>query len=166
MTTETKPWEYQIPMPQTEKSALTAHNLRRQLFVAPQLQGRLLSRAVLYCTLCACISSVVHAAVRRWVGADAGWIEFFGPVFLTMLLTIPCVIFDAARLSNRIAGPMIRAQGMIRRVANGDAVPAIRLRAGDPWSEWMQEFNAMIARLQSRTETPRHGPEDGEGVEP
>lgn len=132
-----------------------ARPARRQLFVARTAQGRLLLRATLCCTLCSVLASAASLAlfkvtemhpVPAWLLASLG----------TIFMTLPLVLFDAARLSNRLLGPFIRAQGAIRCLSHGDRVSPLLVRDHDDWHEWMQDFNAMVATVQScSTERPK-----------
>lgn len=116
---------------------------RRQLFVQPRVQGRLILRVLLYVALAAFLSGWV--ASRTESGPDAGWTSLFASLAVFMALA-PVVIFDLARWSNRVFGPMTRAQGALRRAAGGHRLRPLKFREGEPWEAWLRDFNAAMTR--------------------
>jgi hypothetical protein len=127
---------------------------RQQMFVAPKAQGKLLLRVLLYCTLTSVVTGGLQAAVGYFQLEFTGVVWLLGPVALALLITIPWVLYDATKVSNRLFGPMARVQGALRRLANRDPVSPIELRDDDAWHSWIQDFNGMAARVQNRSEEP------------
>ncbi len=125
---------------------------RQQMFVAPKAQGKLLLRVLVYCVVSAVVTSVLHTAVGYFQLKISGVVWLCGPIALALLATIPWVLYDATKVSNRLFGPMARVQGAIRRLANRDPVGPIELRDDDAWHSWIQDFNGMTARVQNRPE--------------
>lgn len=118
---------------------------RRQLFVARKAQGRLLLRVVVYCVVTSLMTTLAVQGAQAWLH----WKPFqaFLSAPLVLLILLPFVLLDAARTSNRLVGPIARAQGAVRGLANNDPVAPLGIRQGDDWMEWTQDFNSMIARM-------------------
>ena len=126
---------------------------RRRLFVDFKLQGVLLAHTAIY--WCYCLLSVTLIA-RCWVvfahrpGSSAELFStlwgYFGPALFGSILLLPLVLMDCLRLSNRFAGPMVRLRVAMHRLANGEPVKPVKLRDGDFWCEFAEDFNRVLAR--------------------
>lgn len=120
---------------------------RRQLIVAPRLQGRLLGRVLLYCLASAVASCGTLLALRATVGGTP-----VGPSLVLLAVAVGAVVwaamYDAARISNQMVGPFVRVHGLLRRLCNGEPVAPMSVRGDDSWSEWIRDFNTLAARLQ------------------
>lgn len=125
-------------------------NLRSQLFSAPRVQGYLLMRTVWYCSTTSIVTMSFCCVATANDGQDA-W-RWFGAAFFSLVVVLPLALYDAARSTNQIIGPMARAQGTVRQLANGDPVHRIDLRGNVSfWDDWMKDFNDMIARVQPQS---------------
>jgi hypothetical protein len=65
------------------------------------------------------------------------------------LLALPIVFWDSIRFSHRIAGPVKRIGNDMRRLADGEPVFPVKLRANDFCHELAENFNLL---LQERSE--------------
>jgi len=134
--------------PKRVRQQIPTSNLRRQLFTAPIAQGYLLFRVMVYCLICS-----IATSASCWIASrleSPAWVNWFIAPLLVMLCVIPYVLYDVAKASHRVVGPFARVQRAIRQLANGDQVRTLTLREDDHWNEWLQEFNIMITRVQSR----------------
>jgi len=66
---------------------------------------------------------------------------------------LPLAVFDMVRLSHRFAGPMVRYRRAMHDLGRGEHVEPLRFRDGDYWQDLATDFNAVLARLESRRET-------------
>lgn len=132
---------------------------RRQLFVARKAQGRLLLRVVVYCVATSLLTAFVAYVAQSLFQWNPFWAAALAP--LVLLIFLPIVLFDAARTSNRLVGPIARAQGAVRGVANNDPVAPLGIRHGDDWTEWTQDFNSMLARINSFRSATREESAEG-----
>ena len=119
-------------------------NIRRQLFVARKAQGRLLFRVFVYCVVTALLT-MLNCLGLVFLGATTGFIVL--AVLVTLALVTSVALYDAANVSNRLVGPIVRAHGLVRGLANDDVVQPLEVRDGDEWQEWIQDFNSLVARL-------------------
>lgn len=146
-------------------------DLRKHLFVDPEIQGALVARAVLYWVVCLLTVTLILLCWRVLTGpvrlfhqhlGDMWYIH--GPALIVVLLLLPLVIIDLVRLSNRFVGPMLRLRRSMRDLARGEYVEPIVFRRGDFWAEFAKEFNGVIARVNAQTPPPQ--PEQDELGEP
>jgi len=130
--------------------------MRKHLFVDPKVQGALLLRVIFYWFVCLltialmllCWRIVTGPAQLFYTHLDEMWFQY-GPACVASLLLLPLVIVDVLRFSNRFSGPLLRLRRSMRQLAQGEDVEPIEFRDGDFWKEFAQEFNAVVARVQS-----------------
>lgn len=83
--------------------------------------------------------------------------------FIVALLLIPVFVNDVINLSHRFVGPVLRVRGDLRRLAEGQSVPPIKLRKNDFWHGLAADFNAALAALDREKttagDTPSHDDE-------
>jgi hypothetical protein len=97
-----------------------------------------------------------------------------GPLLFGLIVTMPLLLYDLAKFSNRIAGPLYRCRKVMQEMASGKAVPEFHPRKHDHMKELFQAFNALIiewnARLSSGAEECRGSEEKAqqklEGMSP
>lgn len=70
-----------------------------------------------------------------------------GPALIGSILLLPIVLFDCVRASHRIVGPAVRLRNCMKRLANGETVAPIKLRDGDHWVEFADEFNRLSEQV-------------------
>jgi hypothetical protein len=129
---------------------------RKQLFVDPKVQGALILRVVLYWVVCLVTMTLMLLCWRIVTGpARAFYLHFddmwfhFGPALIASFLLLPLVVYDVVQMSNRFCGPLFRLRRSLRALARGEHVDPISFRDGDFWSEFAQEFNTLLARVDS-----------------
>jgi hypothetical protein len=90
---------------------------------------------------------------------------FHGPALVASLLLLPLVVIDIIRVSNRFTGPLLRLRRSMRGLASGERVEPLYFREGDFWKDFADEFNEVIARVQSEP-PPEPDPEADEAAQP
>ncbi len=136
-------------------------SLRKQLFVDPKVQGALVWRSILYWCVCLATVTLMLLCWRILTGParlfyyhfDDMWF-YYGPALIASLVMLPLVVIDIVRLSNRFTGPMLRLRRSMRALTRGEHVAPIRFRDNDFWQEFAEEFNAVAALVQGRTNDP------------
>lgn len=126
-------------------------NQRKKYFVDRQVQGALVCRTVAYVSLVLMLVSLLSAlCVTVMEGPLSGsqlaermWSKL-GPAWVASILLIPIVVIDCIRLSNRFAGPMLRLRRAMKDLAAGKDVAMIKLRKGDFWYDFAEDFNGML----------------------
>lgn len=71
----------------------------------------------------------------RW----AAWSQV--PLLACVAVLVPLFTRDALRISNRLAGPMVRLRKSLQSLAAGEKVPPLVFRENDYWLESATEFN-------------------------
>ena len=66
------------------------------------------------------------------------------PVLVVLVAMLPIFVLDTIRFSHRFAGPIFRFHNVVKRLAAGEQVEPIHLRKGDAWTEFANDFNAMV----------------------
>jgi hypothetical protein len=79
-----------------------------------------------------------------------------------LIAILPLFVWDTVTLSHRFAGPMCRFHNSIKRLAAGEEVRPIRLRKGDFWTNFADDFNVLLERLAK--ERDRRNDEEEETV--
>jgi hypothetical protein len=146
--------------------------LRKQLFVDPKVQGALVYRVILYWVFCLIAMGLMLLSWRILTGParlfytqiDDMW-YFHGPALVASLLLLPLVVIDIIRVSNRFTGPLLRLRRSMRGLASGERVEPLYFREGDFWKDFADEFNEVIARVQSEP-PPEPDPEADEAAQP
>ncbi|MGB9688807.1 hypothetical protein [Thermogutta sp.] len=156
----------------------TMKNVRKKLFVDPQVQGQLVGRVCLYWVMCLLTVTFMVICYRILTGPARPFVWHFeelrvylGPALVASLLILPLVVVDVIRVSNRFAGPLVRLRRSLRAAAKGEPVEPIRFRQGDFWQEFADEFNALLQRVKTLEEKATSGeariqPSHSESVEP
>jgi hypothetical protein len=134
--------------------------LRKKLFVDRKVQGALVARTILYWMACIVTVSLMILCWRIITGPirmfythlDDMWF-FYGPAIVASLLLLPLVVVDILRLSNRFTGPLVRLRRSMRALTRGEHVEPIEFRSDDFWHEFADDFNALLAKVQSQEPT-------------
>lgn len=139
-------------------------NRRLSLRVAP-VQKTLTLRIIAYLVVFLAMSSVVDLAMQI-LGSPfedfsthlSQFLERQKMHALVLLCLLPVFIRDSLRFSHRFAGPIVRFQGVLRRINDGEQESLVVLRKGDYWKDLAGEVNTLIgtvARLNAEAAAPR-----------
>ena len=61
---------------------------------------------------------------------------------------LPVFVYDTMKLSNRIAGPVVRLRSTMDQIRKGENTASLQFRDGDYWQEMADEFNEMVHELK------------------
>jgi len=148
---------------------------RKRRLIDLDVQGALARRIILHWFVFLAIIALALPLWQVWSNGFAGepfsalmleaWRQT-APVFFILLALLPLFVMDTIKLSHRFAGPMYRFRQTIRRLAEGEDVDFIRLRKGDFWKEFAEDFNAMLEQIDSRKDaaTSEAGKDEGLSV--
>lgn len=136
---------------------------RKKQFIDSAVQGALVKRIILHWLIFLALAGLMLPIWQLWSSGDIfrpfstimleGW-KSTAPVFFALVALLPLFIWDTVMFSNRFAGPMYRFHGSIRKLAAGDDVPPIKLRKGDFWTDFADDFNELLKRLEDE-KTPK-----------
>lgn len=126
---------------------------RRRLFVDFKLQGVLLVHTAIYwfhCLLSVMLIAFCWIILVERPGTSGELLGVIGsnyvPVLLGSVLLLPLVLMDCLRVSNRLAGPMLRIHRSVKQLADGVPADPVHLREKDFWKEFSDDLNRLIAR--------------------
>ncbi len=91
------------------------------------------------------------------------FIQLYAPVLLISLALLPVYLLDAAKLSNRFAGPILRVRKALADAAAGSKVEPIKFRENDFWKSLAEDLNTVL-KLDSKPATGTNTPRDAETV--
>jgi hypothetical protein len=144
---------------------------RRRLFVDFKLQGALLLHTTIYWFYCLLSVVLIGCCWVVFVQRPGTSTELFrtlwhnlGPALIGSLLLLPLVLMDCLRLSNRFAGPMVRLHRAMEQLANGEPVKPVKLRDGDFWLEFADNFNRVAAQRGAADGTQGKAEQEPAGV--
>lgn len=140
--------------------------LRQQVWVDRSVQGVLIGRIVLYWFVgiaylglgSACYQYYQHPNFSFGKHASVLFNQFW-PWMPSLILFLPLVIFDIARLSNLFAGPIYRLRVHLAELNEDPTCRPLKFRDDDYWqdlAEPIHNLQATIVGLQSEVERLRH----------
>jgi len=135
---------------------------RLQKYVDREVQSSLLRRLLLHWVLFMVANFVAITMWTRFVDTPTEpWSETFSltwqrvfPFALVSIALAPVFIWDAVKLSNRFAGPIIRVRRALAQIADGHSPNQIEFRHGDFWKSLANDLNRAFNRLVSHDAKP------------
>lgn len=130
---------------------------RGKLYVDKTVQGALARRIVFHWLIFFGLSVLCLFGLEYFLGNPdltvsghllAIWQKYAFFVLL-MVTIVPSFVYDALKLSNRFAGPMVRLKDSMKRLADGEDIRELKFRDGDFWMEVTEDFNRMANHVRS-----------------
>lgn len=157
----------------------TPYRKRRQLFADRAIQlslaWRLVGHWLLFTSVLVVLNTCLFAGSnipQKSIGEAfylAAWAQL--PLIVCVLAIAPLFVRDALRISNRLAGPMVRLRSSLRTLASGETCPPLVFRENDYWLESATEFNRVrqlvlgLAQEKSQTEQATSQSSTNVGIE-
>lgn len=149
---------------------------RKNFYVSRVIQGRILWRFFIF--WCAYHVVLWHAMFfyrymqyrgELLAGAPAqSFAELYSAfvfkhysVIICALAVLPLFVWDALRVTHRVAGPLVRFQRALERLGAGERIEKITLRKGDLLTEFQDCFNRYLEQTGQLAD--RNAKERGEG---
>ena len=137
----------------TEKKQ--AHQ-RKRLYVDTPVQGSLVRQLIIHWALaCGLIVLYVFTMQAFSNGFELSFQENlsqvwdrYGVLGLVLLVLSPVFIYDAVRLSNRFAGPMVSFRSALHKLASGEDQEPISFRQNDFWKDLSRDLNQIASELK------------------
>ena len=80
------------------------------------------------------------------------------PFALISFAIVPVFVWDALKLSNRFAGPIVRVRRALDQIASGASPRPIEFREGDFWKSLAKDLNrAFAARIPNQNNNSSNG---------
>ena len=148
---------------------MTRNNLRKKFYLGWKLHGRIVARlaffwAVYHVGLWQALS--LRGYLERSSSLLSGrpqlamtsyvepCISVQGWVFLFAAVCFPIFVWDMVRFTHRIVGPLKRLEGVLKRMADGEAIRGVQLRKDDLIESFERAFNTYLASLPSPNANP------------
>lgn len=129
---------------------------RRHRTLVNQFQRKLMFRIACYAAVYQFTLWNFMVFWRMLTTGEGGFFEQYGqysrefaPMLLCMTALVPALIWDAAKFTHRVAGPLVQISGAVRRVAEGRPLSYVRFREQDELKELQDEFNDMLDSLSA-----------------
>jgi hypothetical protein len=137
-------------------------NRRTRRFIDSTVQGALVRRIVLHWLIFLAMAFFTLPLWQIWSSGNIfrpfstlmveSW-RNTAPVFVILIAMLPIFVWDTVKLSHRFAGPMYRFQNTVKSLVAGKCVRPISLRDGDFWTEFADDLNALMRRIDDRKES-------------
>ena len=134
---------------------------RTRVWIDHQIQGALALRVALHWCIFALLASVITLAMQFMATPFAPLREQLanawrnqGTFLIVMLLLLPVFVYDAVRLSNRFAGPILRLRRVMQQIGQGKPPERVEFRDDDFWRGLAADFNRLIDRGYLKVSEP------------
>jgi hypothetical protein len=127
---------------------------REHWFIETRIQSALMLRMAIYCVVGFIFISMPITFFRATLGTQQGFVAELAdvwrvhwPVFFSLILFLPLALFDMARFSNRIVGPIARLKKEIQVFEETGQIRQFSIRDNDYWPELYRGVNQLIAHV-------------------
>ena len=125
---------------------------RKRNLVDFEVQTSLLRRMVMQWVLFLAVNAI---ALYGWTFLLSGaeepvgghlqqFVQLYLPVLLVSLALLPVFLLDAAKLSNRFVGPILRVRRALADAAAGSFVKPLHFRENDFWRSLADDLNSVL----------------------
>lgn len=138
------------------------HRRRKKLIDRP-LQFRLAASYAGVALLCIAVSSLLFVqellrTAPRLPSAQAAFHAMIPGIvqrvlLVSFLLLLPAVLLVAVRATFPVAGPVFAMKRYLKRVAEGEDLPPLRIRENDELQELCQLINSALAKARTGEQT-------------
>jgi hypothetical protein len=139
------------------------HPGRKKIFVSGEIQGRLMFKIAMYWLIYHVVLWHALFAYRYFEWRVEGtapltpFRQLYGefvlqyyPMVICAVAMLPVFLIDLVRLTHRIAGPLVRFKGSLKRMCAGEPVSRVQLRKGDLLSDFETAFNEYVEHYERR----------------
>lgn len=132
-------------------------NQRGKESVDPQVQRAIWKRLALHWVIFSAVAAILALGLEwmsdpfRPLGQvfhDTWW--NYSPLLLALIFLVPVFVYDAIRMSYRVAGPIHRLREVIRSLAEGTQSSKVEFRDDDFWKEMAGDLNRVIDRVRQQ----------------
>ena len=124
--------------------------VRRQLWIDENVQGAIVWRVSVYWAACFLLVTIPLVTIANWQDPTRSSIEHlglawqrFGPAYVCLFMLLPIILWDALRLSHRIAGPILRVRRQLVQINSGEPFSELHFRDSDFWQEMADQVNRL-----------------------
>jgi hypothetical protein len=135
------------------------------MYVSRSIQGRMLGRFCAYwvvyhvflvfaLAMDALLSRKIHSFSQ--LGATL-WQEHYWTL-LILVAAFPIIFRDLLRTTQRLAGPLVRFEHVLKQMARGEHVEKVQLRKHDLLFDFQNAFNNFIETRNQQLSAAKRGP--------
>lgn len=124
--------------------------VRRQMWIDEDVQGAIVWRVSVYWSACFLLVTIPLVWTAIWQDPSRTFVEHmgpvwqrFGPVYVCLFMLLPIILWDALRLSHRIAGPILRVRRQLVQMNSGQPYSELHFRGSDFWQEMADQVNSL-----------------------
>lgn len=126
---------------------------RKTLYVSHAIQGRFLRRVALYWVLYHLVlwhllflfdGVLANAQPQSFMDRYSTFFTEHLTLLLCAAFVFPIIFWDMLKLTNRMAGPLVRFERVLKQMTRGDRVEHVKLRKHDMVHEFQDVFNEFI----------------------
>ncbi len=125
---------------------------RKRNFVDFEVQTSLLRRMALQWVAFLAVNSLalycwtylISGAEDSLGGHMSRFLQLYLPVLIVSAALLPVFLLDAAKLSNRFVGPILRVRRALAEAARGDKVRPLHFRENDFWRSLADDLNNVL----------------------
>ncbi len=130
--------------------------IRKQMWVDADVQGTLVRRIGFYWLACLTFITIpllwfaIAEDPTRYVYQHLGPIwQRHWPIYLAIFCLVPLTMWDALRVSHRIAGPVLRIRKQLVRINEGEPFTDLEFRTNDFWQDLAGQINQLSKKTLS-----------------
>lgn len=97
-----------------------------------------------------CWTFLINGAEGSIENHGAYFLRLYMPVLLVSLVLLPIFLMDAAKLSNRFVGPIMRVRQTLSALVSGEEAQPLKFRENDFWRSLAEDFNKVL-KLNEQT---------------
>lgn len=139
---------------------------RKRTFVDFEVQTSLLRRMALQWVSFLAVNSLalycwtylVSGAENSLGGHMTHFMQLYLPVLIVSAALLPVYLLDAAKLSNRFVGPILRVRRALAEAAKGGKVKPLHFRENDFWRSLADDLNCVLKLETEPTATEKSTP--------
>lgn len=128
-----------------------AQRTRKRYWIDRQIQGALATRIIVHWMIFAGVGFVLTLSLQYLsdpftpVGQQLHTLwQNQGLFVLVMAILLPVFVYDAIKLSNRFAGPVLRLRRVMNEIADGKPAERLAFRDNDFWLGMAKDFNSLV----------------------
>ena len=140
---------------------MTDVSRRKSDLLGDPVQRALFRRVMLYSLMYLCLSVAVGIVLQIFSDPmkafTLSWTVLLKGQLASLaaaVVLLPIFLRDMAKLSVRFLGPVLRLQGAIRGVVNGDEYRPVKFRENDYWQNLADDFNQLMEERVVKREDP------------
>jgi hypothetical protein len=130
--------------------------IRKQMWIDGDVQGAIVRKFCFYWAACLLFISLPLLWAAMASDPTKYVYEHFGPlwqrhwpIYVAMVALLPFTLWDALRLSHRIAGPVLRVRHQLARINSGQPFSELEFRNDDFWHDLAGQVNQLTKKTLS-----------------